>query len=108
VIRAWLTAFIFTELVEVPIYSVGLRCNPLVAFGASAVTHPIVWFAIFNPRFEAGYNTKVVAAELFAWAAETLYFSVIFKKRRAWFWAFVANASSLGAGFLCRALFGVP
>lgn len=106
--RAWLTAFVFTQLVEVPIYSVGLRCNLLLAFGASALTHPVVWFVIFNPSFEATHLTKVVIAELFAWLAEAAYFALRFGKWRALAWSLVANAASFGAGLLSRSMFGSP
>ena len=107
-IRAWLIAFVFTQLVEVPIYSTALPCRPLVAFGASAITHPIVWFVICGSWWEAPWTAKVVTAELFAWLAETIYFAVVFRKRRAWLWAFVAHAASFGAGRLSRSLFGSP
>ena len=107
-VRAWLVAFAFTEIVEVPIYYRGLRCSFLVAFGASAITHPIVWFGFFTPAWHAAYMTKLVAAELFAWLAEAAYFRFIFKKKNALFWSLVANASSLGLGLLSRHLFGSP
>src|SRR5262249_35014609 len=54
----WIYAFLFTQAVEVPIYVFALRGGPetppqralakrvLIAFGASALTHPIVWFVI--------------------------------------------------------------
>jgi hypothetical protein len=107
-LRAWLTAFIFTEIVEVPIYSRFLPCSLLVAFGASAFTHPIVWFGFFTPHWHAHYIVKAVAAELFAWLAEAAYFAFIFKKKNALLWSLVANASSLGLGLLSRHLFGAP
>ncbi|MBI5525700.1 MAG: hypothetical protein HY897_05145 [Deltaproteobacteria bacterium] len=107
-ITAWLKAFVFTQLVEVPIYSVGLRCHPLAAFGASAFTHPIVWLIVLHPAWHAPYVTKVIVAETFAWLAEAAYFDVIFKKRRAWLWALLANAASFGMGLLSRWLFGAP
>jgi hypothetical protein len=107
-IRSWLTAFAFTQLVEVPIYSVGMRCSLLAAFGASAITHPIVWFVIFNPAWAAPYPAKVVASELFAWLAEAAYFRLLTGNRRAIAWALLANATSFGAGMLSRFLFGVP
>jgi hypothetical protein len=107
-VRAWLTAFVFTEIVEVPIYSTGLGCSLLAAFGASAITHPIVWFGFFSPAWHASYAVKLVAAELFAWLAEAAYFSFIFKKDRALLWSLVANGSSLGLGLLSRHLFGSP
>jgi len=107
-LRAWFVAFAFTQIVEVPIYSRGLRCSLLTAFGASAITHPIVWFGFFTPAWHASYMTKLVAAELFAWLAEAAYFRFIFKRKNALLWSLVANASSLGLGLLSRHLFGSP
>jgi len=107
-VRAWLAAFVFTQIVEVPIYSRFLRCSLLVAFGASAITHPIVWFGFFTPHWHAHYLVKLVSAELFAWLTEAAYFRFLFKKKNALLWALVANGSSLGLGLLSRALFGSP
>jgi hypothetical protein len=107
-VRAWLTAFLFTQLVEIPIYWRSLRCSLLAAFGASAITHPIVWFVFFHPALPGDYITRVIAAELFAWLAEAAYFRFVFHKRWALVWSAVANASSFGLGLLSRALFGVP
>jgi hypothetical protein len=108
-LRAWLVAFVFTELVEIPIYKTGLSVSVLAAFGASAITHPIVWFVFFDPRWGTGhYAARLVAAELFAWLVEAAYFRFAFGKRRALLWSFVANASSLGLGLISRALFGAP
>ena len=107
-IRDWLIAFVFTQLVEVPIYSVAMPCSPLVALGASAITHPIVWFVIFNPRWQAGYLARTAMAEAFAVVVEALYFAVLFRKRRAWLWSLLANAASFGAGLASRTLFGLP
>lgn len=107
---SWLHAFLFTEVVEVPIYLFALRSAPLtlprvpkvaVAFGASALTHPVVWFVfpeIFGPR---NYLSMVLAAEAFAVLAETYWFSV-FGLRRPFAWSFVANAASLGIGLALR------
>jgi hypothetical protein len=106
--RAWLSAFVFTQLVEVPIYSSTLPCSLLVAFGASTITHPIVWFGFFTPHFSAGYWTRVVLAELFAWLAEAAYFRFLFRKRRALLWSAVANGASVSLGLLSRHLFGAP
>jgi len=106
--RAWLAAFVFTEIVEVPIYWRGLRCSPFAALGASAITHPIVWFGFFAPCWHAAYVTRVVAAELFAWLAEAAYFRYLWRKERALLWALVANAASFGLGLLSRYLFGWP
>lgn len=112
----WLAAFVFTQLVEVPIYLVALsRARPrrrrsrdlLVAFAASAITHPIVWFA-FPRLFSAGkYVCMLACAEAFAVVVEAIWLRA-FDVRRAIAWSIVANAASLGLGLLSRALFGVP
>lgn len=107
-LQGWLSAFLFTQLVEIPIYMRGLRCSFLVAFGASALTHPLVWFLFFSPRWEAPYAGKLAAAELFAWLAEAAYFRFGWKKPRALPWALAANAASLALGLLSRRLFGGP
>ena len=107
-LKAWLSAFVFTQLVEVPIYTWAFSCSLLVAFGASTLTHPIVWFGFFSPYVPAGYWTKVVLAELFAWLAEAAYFRFLFKKNRTLIWSAVANAASLSLGLLSRYLFGAP
>jgi hypothetical protein len=115
-LRAWLAAFIFTELVEVPIYWLGVPCSLLVAFGASAITHPIVWFGFFTPLWRATYLTKAICAELFAWLAESIYLRFAARGPkgaritlpRALGWSLIANTSSLGLGILSRHLFGVP
>ncbi|MCL2723725.1 MAG: hypothetical protein FWD69_04740 [Polyangiaceae bacterium] len=109
-IRAWLVAFVFTQLVEVPLYSIGLRVRVVAAFGASAITHPIVWFVICNPRWGGSYWTQVAVAELFAWLAEAAYFALAFgiNTRRALGWSLIANAASFSAGLLSRALIGAP
>lgn len=106
--RAWLSAFLFTQLVEVPIYRRGLDAGWLAAFGASALTHPIVWFGIFHPAVPADYLTKAVIAELFAWLAEAAYFHWWLGRRNALWWALLANAASVALALISRALFGGP
>ena len=104
--KAWLVAFAFTQIVEVPIYRRALGGRTLVAFGASAITHPIVWFVF--PRLPIdGYVTVVVLAELFAWLVEAAWLGA-FGLRRALAWSAAANGASLMLGLASRALFGVP
>ena len=105
--QAWLRAFLFTQMVEVPIYATALRVGLLPAFGASAITHPLLWFAIF-PHLHLPYVWRVVVGEAFAFLVEAGYFAFLFRCRRAWLWSAVANAASLGTGLLGRWLFGVP
>jgi hypothetical protein len=105
--KAWLLAFLFTQLVEVPIYWRLLRCRPLTAFGASAITHPIVWFVIAPPNWPAPYLVRAITAELFAWLVEAAYFRLL-GHRRALLVALGANLASVALGLGCRALFGFP
>ncbi len=104
----WLRAFAFTQLVEIPIYRHAFGCSVLEAFGASALTHPVVWFVFFGPWWHASYLEKAVCAELFAWLAEAAYFRYLHGRRHALWWSLVANAASLGLGLLSRAWFGAP
>ena len=106
--QAWVQAFLFTQLVEVPIYARALSCPLLVAFGASALTHPVVWFGFFGVPWDAPYMVKLISSEIFAWLAEAAYFRFGFRRARALLWSLVANGTSLGLGLLCRHYFGVP
>jgi len=124
-LAAWLAAFLFTQAVEVPIYVTalhrasrrpsaplaerGLLALYVIAFGASALTHPIVWFLI--PRLPFGsYAAMVVCAEVFAVVAEGVYLRAlgVMSLRRGLVLSLVANAASAGLGLTSRALFGVP
>jgi hypothetical protein len=110
-VKAWLAAFLFTQLVEVPIYARALspRRWPVrlgVAFGASALTHPLVW--IFVTTFaREHYAASVVIAESFAIVVEALWIKA-FGVKRSLEWSLLANATSLGLGLACRAIFGWP
>jgi hypothetical protein len=106
-VQAWFWAFLFTQMVEVPIYSVGLRVGILPALGASAITHPILWFLIY-PYLSLPYLWFLVIGESFAVLVEAGYFAWAFHRRRALLWAILANAASFGAGLLSRSWFGMP
>ncbi len=101
---AWLLAFAFTQAVEIPIYR---RAGaPLwVAFGASALTHPVVWFVF--PRAGLEWIWMVVWAETFAWLLEALWLRW-HGVRRPLLWSLAANGASLSLGLITRGLFGVP
>lgn len=89
-----------------------MRTRPALvafAFGASLVTHPIVWFLI--PRLPFGHYWVMVAfAEAFAVVAEGLYFSALglFDLRRALWVTLLANAGSASLGLASRELWGWP
>ncbi|MBX7147575.1 hypothetical protein K1X76_00695 [bacterium] len=95
----WLNAFIRTQLVEMPIYCFALKGRPAVAFGASALTHPIVWFVIphFMPLYR--YAEFLIIAETFAIVAEAFYLK-FFGLKKFWLWSVLANSISCAIGFL--------
>jgi hypothetical protein len=106
-LHAWFVAFVFTQLVEVPIYSVGLRVGIPAAFGASAITHPLLWFVIVPGLPLSGY-ARLAVAEVIVLLIEAAYFRYAFRRRHALPWSFVANGASLVFGLVCRHYFGVP
>lgn len=114
----WARAFLFTQVVEIPFYIFALRrARPMLrwyealalAFGASAITHPFVWF--FFPYFAMGRDPSVYwyavvpAAEAFAVGVEALYLRGLGVKR-ALGWSLLANGASFGFGLLSRDVFG--
>jgi hypothetical protein len=113
----WLSAFVLTQAVEMPLYVRALRAGqpptierlPIalaVAFAASAITHPIVYFVM--PMLIPGeWLTMVMVAELFAIAAEAAWLRA-FKLPRALAWAAFANAASVLVGIVSRQLFDWP
>ena len=111
--QRWLIAFTVTQLVEVPLYWIALRRSVderwkrfAVAFGASLLTHPVVWFA-FPRMITETYWGMVLAAEAFAIVVEYLVLSG-FGVRRAMLWSLGTNVTSVALGLLCRSIFGVP
>jgi hypothetical protein len=114
----WLAAFALTQIVEVPIYLRALARSPethalswrvrlAVAFGASVLTHPFVWFVF--PRLHLGltYVERSIAAEVFAWGFEMLWLQ-LFGVKRAWLWSLAANSASVAVFLSIRALCGWP
>ena len=115
-IARWLVAFAVTQLVEIPIY---LRAQSAqvgdasyarrlaVAFGASALTHPVVWFVV--PALWRGhsYVAMVLFAEAFAVLAEALWLSR-FRIPSALGYSLAANAASVAVGLTLRAATGWP
>ena len=103
----WVSAFSFTQVIEIPIYVLIFRCTVARAFGASAWTHPLIWFGIFHPDVPGNYALKIVIAESFAWLGEAAYWRA-FPWKRALLGSLVANTASLAIGLGTRALFGWP
>ncbi len=112
----WIVAFAFTQVVEIPLWVLALErwgtprrdvsARAAIAFGASALTHPIVWF-VFPRIVPFGYFAMVAAAETFAVVAEAIYMRA-FGLRYAILWSLLINGASAGLGFACRRAFGWP
>jgi hypothetical protein len=99
--KEWLLAFAVTQAIEVPLYGIfALPRRWAVAFGASLLTHPVVWFVF--PRFFPGpYVVMIACAELFAVAVEAAYLKR-FGVKRPLQWSLAANAASFGTGVLLQ------
>jgi len=120
----WALAFALTQAIEVPIYTRGAKARPLVAFGASAITHPVVWF-VMPPVADAIYAAMSLRGmeivhdgafrtlgfgllcEGFAVSVEAVYLRA-FQVRRALLWSLLANGASAAAGYLLWSLTGFP
>lgn len=103
-LEAWLRAFLFTQVVEVPIYRFGLRASLLRAFGASAITHPIVW--IVHLHWSASWPVRTAAVEVFAVVVEAIWFGVSVGAKRGLVWSLIANGVSFTLGMLSYRWFG--
>ncbi len=106
VILRWGVAFAVTQLVEVPIY---LRAQRRfgVAFGASAITHPMVWFVVPALWRGGSYLGMIIVAEAFAVLTEALWLRR-FGVCHALAWSLFANAASVAIGLSLRAATGWP
>ncbi len=115
---AWLWAFAVTQVVEVPIHmrglgEVGERAGGgrrfrwahrlWLAFAASALTHPFVYFGF--PWLMGGMGLGcLLAAESFAVVVEAWWLGQLGVGRRdAVLWSLVANACSVGVASGLRA-----
>jgi hypothetical protein len=103
----WLQAFALTQLLEVPVFLLGMRSAPLsaplrlaVALGASALTHPVVWFVLpplLGPRL--GWWGYFAVAETFAVLAEWRYLAA-FEVERPLRLSLAANGLSMTVGLV--------
>lgn len=131
----WLFAFGLTQLIEAPIYyralgrahgqaelGSGVPAAPsspvrppveraLLALLPSALTHPMLWFALFPPFYQwMGYWPSVVVCELLVVLAEGLILWPLLRTGplKAASWAFAANLTSVVIGLVTSRLFGWP
>ncbi|MBK8093413.1 MAG: hypothetical protein IPK32_15895 [Verrucomicrobiaceae bacterium] len=106
-IHEWHEAFLLTQIVEVPVYLLAGRELPLpkrvlYAFGASTITHPIIWFGL--PWAGGPYLLLFLVAETFAVMGEALW-GLGLGVRRPWMAALLANTASVCAGLVIRHVF---
>jgi hypothetical protein len=106
VFARWLRAFALTQIIEVPIYRRAFGCGFWEAFGASAITHPLVFWFNASHLWDVAWVWRATACELFAWWAEALYFALL-HRRRSLRWALVANAASFSFGLGCWYFLGL-
>jgi hypothetical protein len=114
-IGAWFQAFCLTQIVEMGAYVQATADRPpreriAIGFGASGITHPLVWWVIV-PLFwqwaptgssESDYYIGVAVAETFAVTAEAVWLALFgLRPLHALAWSFAANASSFGIGHFC-------
>lgn len=125
----WLFAFGLTQVIEGPIYyyalgsdralSTGVPAPParppvervLLALLPSALTHPMLWFALFPPLYRAmGYWPSVVASEVVVWLVEAAILHALTRRSipRALSWALGANLASVILGLITSEVFGWP
>ena len=79
------------------------------AFGASTITHPLLWF-VFVPlvRAQMPYVRYAIIGEVLVVVIEALYFRFVWKRKRALLASVVANGASYFLGLASHALFGWP
>lgn len=121
----WLFAFLLTQSIEIGVYVNLLRpTRPrrerfAIAFGASAITHPMVWFVIparmaalrmaleIDMAHDDWWWVTVAVAEAFAFSAEAIWMAAFgMSAGRAARASALANGASFLVGLVVYQLFG--
>lgn len=106
-LRAWGIAFCCTQIMEIPVYVAFIRDRPWyarlgIAFLATLITHPFVWF-VFPVLFREDYTVQIAVSEGFAWLAEAAWLAATgTPPLRAILLALAANATSWGIGTILQ------
>jgi len=115
----WAASFLFTQAVEIPIWTLMVRREvpawraALAGALCSCVTHPLLWFVwprVFFLRREwtlpfSRYSVYLVTGEILVAVIEAFIFYIAArpgKLSKAFAVSFIANAASLGLGILAR------
>jgi hypothetical protein len=115
----WMIAFCFTQLVEMGVYVNAHAPRPdgtvrssserlAIAFAASGITHPLVWFVIpdlaWNVYGIENWWVIMAVAEAFALFTEALFLAAC-GVRWAILWSLLANGTSYLVGLFCYEAF---
>jgi hypothetical protein len=100
----WLVSFLLTQAIELPITAPQLpRPHRLLrAFGASALTHPLLWF-LLAPLWPWSWLGFVLVGEALVVAIEAVYLGAV-GARRPLLLSLAANGASLAVGLLLQQL----
>jgi hypothetical protein len=113
----WIKAFVFTLIVEIPIFVFVARLgsssrktapvwrSALAGAAGTCVTHPLLWFVW--PLIVRDYTAYIVSGELLVAAIESFTFYLLARPitfTRAVAASFIANGVSYGLGFMLRLL----
>jgi hypothetical protein len=102
----WLLAFAFTQLAEIPVWRRVTGCTTLEAFGASLLTHPLVWVLAVLGAWEGSWAARAAVGETYAVVAEAMYMGLVIGRPRAIVGSLAANATSFVLGLVAYRLFG--
>ena len=109
----WLPVFVFAQVIEMPVYArplrrAGWRRGGLVlaAFGATALTHPFVWF-LFPRVLPHVLWLRIFVSESFAVGVEAAYLRLL-GVRRPLGWSLLSNLLSFGLGAIGHFTIGWP
>ena len=107
----WIMAFSITQVVEITVGSlfwkdedISTKRKCLTIFGASLITHPMVWFVFPNIQHEGGfsYEEYLLMAEGYAYSVEAFYYYVV-KVKRPILLSIATNTCSFLLGLLIYA-----
>ena len=102
----WLVAFAFTQIAEIPVWRRVTGCTTLEAFGASALTHPMVWTLAVLGAWEGSWAARAAVGETYAVVAEAIYMGLVVGRPRALAGSLAANGASFVLGLVAYRLFG--
>ena len=102
----WIMAFTLTQVIEITVGMLFWKDEKVSSirkiatlFGASLITHPMVWFVFPEIRDEGGYSygEYLLMAESYAYGVEALYYYA-FRIKRPILLSVLANSCSFLTG----------